>query len=296
VARRAAAPDAGLIGALDDLARHIVVPDAAPVSSEVRARLVADDAPVRRDGLRAVRVRTRVLVSAAVVVLVVVSTVLAVSSATRDAVADFFGLRGVQIEQQHGPPRVPAGSGLSLGAPVGLDEARRRIDFELALPSRGDLGAPDAVYVDDDPTGGRVTLAYAPRDGLPVTGTTGVGLLLTEFHARIPEPVIRKTLAAGTEVEQVTVDGDPGYWFSGEPHVLTLADADGDFFTDRARLAGNTLLWQRGSVTYRLESALARDEAVRIAESLQDRSSFEHPVPTRANRRPGLHHVAPQSS
>jgi hypothetical protein len=123
--------------------------------------------------------------------------------------------------------------------------------------------------VADVPTGGRITLAYAPQVGLPATGITGVGLFLTEFHAGISEPVIRKTLAAGTDVAQVSVDGAPGYWISGESHVLTLADADGQFFTDRARLAGNTLLWQRGSVTYRLESALTRDEAIHIAESLR---------------------------
>ncbi len=185
----------------------------------------------------------------------------------------------MQIERQVGPERVPVGTGLSLGAHVGLDEARRRLDFEPALPSRGDLGAPDAVYVGDVPTGGRVTLAYAPRSGLPVTGTTGVGLLLTEFHAAIPEAVIRKTLAAGTDVEPVSVDGEPGYWFSGEPHVLTLADTHGRFFTDRARLAANTLLWQRGNVTYRLESALTRDEATRIAESLPTPGG-----PARSNR------------
>jgi hypothetical protein len=267
VARRGALPDAELLGALDDLARHVVVPEASPVGPAVRARLAAEDADRQRDGLRSHRMRTRVLVGAAALVLVV-GVLLAVSSATRDAVADFFGVRGVQIEQRDGPERVPVGSRLSLGVRVGLDEARRRVDFKLALPSRVVLGAPDAVFVGNVPPAGRITVAYAPRVGLPTTGTTGVGLLLTEFHASIPEPVIRKTLTVGTELQQVVVEGAPGYWISGEPHVLTLADAHGRFFAARARLAANTLLWQRGTVTYRLESALSRDEAIRIAQSL----------------------------
>ncbi len=179
----------------------------------------------------------------------------------------------MQIEQHDGPARIPPGARLSLGTRVSLNEARRRVDFDLAVPPHSESGAPDALYVGDVPTAGRVTLAYAPRAGIPVTETTGVGLLLTEFHATIPEPVIRKTLTAGTNVEQVTVDGDPGYWISGQPHVLTLADKNGRFFTDHARLAGNTLLWQHGGVTYRLESALSRNEAIRIAESLQPHSS-----------------------
>ena len=104
MARRGAHLDGELIGALDDLALHLVVADAIGVSAAVRARLVAEDTAVWRDGLRSVRTRTRVLVGAAVIVLVV-SAALAMSSATRDAVADFFGLRGVQIEQQHGSAR-----------------------------------------------------------------------------------------------------------------------------------------------------------------------------------------------
>ncbi|MDQ1431431.1 MAG: hypothetical protein QOF40_2033 [Actinomycetota bacterium] len=258
--------DAELIGALHDLAGHLVLPDAGPVRSSVRARVVDEDKPDRREQ-RQVATRRRALVVAAVLVLAA-SAVLAALPSTRDAVADFFGLRGVQIDQQHTPAHPPTGSSLDLGAPVDLDEARRRVSFDVALPSRDRLGAPDAAYVGDVPRAGRITLAYAPRSALPATATTGVGLLLTEFHADIPEPVIRKSLAAGTGVEQVAVDGAAGYWFSGAPHVLTLADADGQFFTDRSRLAGNTLLWQRGSVTYRLESSLTRDEAIRIAESL----------------------------
>lgn len=265
--RGAAHPDAELADALVDLAAHLAVPDASSIGALVRARLIIDDSTIPRGRRSSFRPRTQVLLAAAALVLAV-TLVFAVSSATRRAVADFFGLRGVQIEQND-RATLPVGSGLSLGTRVELDEARRRIDFELALPARSQLGTPDAVYLGDVPHKGRVTLAYAPRAGLPKTGTTGVGLLLTEFHATIPEPVLQKTLAAGTNLEQVTVDGAPGYWFSGAPHTLSLADSNGNYFTDQTRLAGNTLLWQRGQVTYRIESALPRAKAIRIAASLR---------------------------
>jgi hypothetical protein len=36
---------------------------------------------------------------------------------------------------------------------------------------------------------------------------------------------------------------------------------------DELRLSDNVLLWERGSVTMRLESALGRDDSLRIARS-----------------------------
>ena len=39
--------------------------------------------------------------------------------------------------------------------------------------------------------------------------------------------------------------------------------------TKNARLAGNTLLWERDGITYRLEAALARDDAIAVAVSLR---------------------------
>jgi hypothetical protein len=48
-------------------------------------------------------------------------------------------------------------------------------------------------------------------------------------------------------------------FLSGEPHVVTPPN----------RLAGNTLLWVRGDTTYRLETALGRDAALRLARSVR---------------------------
>jgi hypothetical protein len=48
-----------------------------------------------------------------------------------------------------------------------------------------------------------------------------------------------------------------------------LTDRNGDFVHDSSRLAGNTLIWTDGDVTYRLESALDRDEAIDLASTLR---------------------------
>jgi hypothetical protein len=70
-------------------------------------------------------------------------------------------------------------------------------------------------------------------------------------------------------MQMVAVGGAGGYWIEGAPHVLILRDYAGDDRRHPSRLAGNTLLWERDGVTYRLESALSRDEAIRIAESMR---------------------------
>jgi len=60
------------------------------------------------------------------------------------------------------------------------------------------------------------------------------------------------------------VDEVDGYWF-GTPHDLVLEDKNGG---DRVeRVAGATLVWVRGGVTFRLEGAPDKARATEIAVS-----------------------------
>ena len=90
----------------------------------------------------------------------------------------------------------------------------------------------------------------------------GEPLLLSELAGG--GGVYLTTLAAdSTRIEGVRVGGAQGLWLSGGPHV---------FFTPHRspRLAGNVLLWESNSTTYRLEGRkLGKSEAVAIAESLR---------------------------
>ena len=210
--------------------------------------------------------RTRVAI-AGIGLVVATSAVLALSPASREAVAGWLGIRGVHIERRVAPP-AELGTELSLGDRVGLAAARRRVAFDVLLPPRGPYGPPEEVYVARAPTGGRVSLLYRSAPDLPPATRNGVGLLITEFRAEVDEGFINKIVVNGGRLEAVTVDGEPGYWFEGEDHVVGFADENGTFFDDDSRLAGNTLIWERGPLTLRLESALSKDEAIRLARSL----------------------------
>ena len=76
-------------------------------------------------------------------------------------------------------------------------------------------------------------------------------------------------MVGGGLVEEVQVAGQPGYWFSGEPHFFSYQDRAGEINDESTRLAGNTLVWQAGAQTLRLEGQLSKQEALRIAESMR---------------------------
>jgi hypothetical protein len=68
-------------------------------------------------------------------------------------------------------------------------------------------------------------------------------------------------------VEETTVNGRPALWTEG-PYLLQFR-RDGHTVTEVQRLVeGHVLIWAEGEITYRLESDLPLEEAVRIAESL----------------------------
>jgi hypothetical protein len=90
--------------------------------------------------------------------------------------------------------------------------------------------------------------------------------LFTQFSASVDD-VIFKKVAATTRIEQVEVDGEPGFFLSGDPHDFAYFDRTGTFRQELVRLAGTTLLWERGSLTLRLEAEVSKAEALKIARS-----------------------------
>ena len=263
-----------VVAALEDLAAHLAWPTESDLSPAVRARLSStpqQSSPPRPWGPTG-KYRWASALAAAVAVVLLASALLAAFPSARRAVADLLGLRGVEIELDGGTtsaPPLPAGDTLQLGRSVTLEEARLQVGFPLLVPAAaGALGHPDAVYLDESVAGGAVSLVYRSRPGLPSAGPSGVGVVLTQFRASVEEAALRKVVPGGTQLEEVSVSGQKGYWFEGSPHLLFFTDADGRFVEDRSRLAGNTLVWEQGEITVRLESALSRDEAVGLAEEL----------------------------
>jgi hypothetical protein len=263
-----------LEGALADLAASLEFPPTPDLAAAVATRL--DQAPgrARGRGWLAGRAGWRRLAVAGLAAVLLAAAVLVASPGTREAVARRLGLRGVEVRIGGPPPPTvttrPGGRlDLGLGERVTLEEARRLVDFPVLVPTAGGFGRPDAVFVDETvPSGGRVDLVYRARPGLPASPFTDAGLLVTQFRGQ-PTPDFLKKVAGAGLVEEVTVGGEPGYWFSGEPHFFTYQDAAGRFREESSRLAGNALVWQRGDLTLRLEGELSREQALRIAESMR---------------------------
>jgi hypothetical protein len=250
------------------LGPQLAIPDASGVASAVGRRIESGAIPVGPvDVPRPSTTRRRVLVSVAVVLVLVVTLTLAIGR-SRNAVADWLGLRGVEIERRPEPVR-GLGTDLQLGRPVSLAEARDALGFEPLVAPRDQYGAPDAIYVATSPAGGRVSFLYAPRAGLPAAAASGVGLLITEFEATVDGPVLQKTATPDTSVQVLEINGQRAYWLEGTPHAIWFTDRDHKRFEEEGRLAGNTLLFARGPRTIRIESGLTKAEAIAVAGGLE---------------------------
>jgi hypothetical protein len=234
-------------------------PDVAPaVAAKLRT------AGRRRRGTPAARV-LRVAVIAALVMLLLAASALAASRAVRE----FFGLQGATVERRGGSlPELPVSrGGPDLGASVSLEAARRAASFDVLVPARA--GEPDEVRLRRSTPGGEVSLLYAARNGLPRSGPTGVGLLVSEFRGAVNPDYLGKVVAQTTRVEPLTVDGNRAIWIEGAPHLFFYRTPDGRFAERPLRLAANVLLLQRGSLLVRLEGDFGRAQAVRLAASLR---------------------------
>ena len=194
----------------------------------------------------------------------VIAVVMAIPPA-RAAVLDWLGFGSVRITREEPRPS-RFGEALSLGEPVTLEQARRRIP--VLVPEA--VGEPDAVYLYEHPVmGPRVDLVYRERPDLPTSGNTGASLLVTELRA-VTTPLIEKS-AGGAKVERLTVDGDPAFFISGAPHGFAYLDPDTENANfEEQRLAGNTLLVERSDgLLLRIEADISRERAVEIAESMR---------------------------
>jgi hypothetical protein len=209
------------------------------------------ETPALRPELEPRRRVPRPLVVALAAAVLAIAVALAVPPA-RSAILRFFHIGGVTVERVETLPEATARSlEAGLGPERSLDEAARVAGFTPVLPPGVDLRR-----------------AYA-RPGV-IAIPLGGGRLLTELSGGVNGFMLSKKFVAGaTRIEPVQVNGHDGLWLEGGPHVLVYLDENGRPIARTLRLAGNTLVWQVGARTFRLEGPLTQEQALALAGSIQ---------------------------
>jgi len=216
--------------------------------------------------------RNRWALAAAAVFLI--AALLLAYTPTRKAIAGWINLHTTIQRVEHPPtpsplPSGPLGSQLGLGTPTSLSDAQAQLSWKITVPSS--LGAPDVIYLQMPPvgpSGGEVTLVYASRSDIKVSGQTGVSVLITEARGKVDENFFYKVLGPDAHLESVTINGRPGFWISGSPHEFAFQDASGDFRQETLRLATNTLVFDHNGTIVRIEGDMTKEQALQIATSL----------------------------
>ena len=148
----------------------------------------------------------------------------------------------------------------SLDGKTTLEDALAQMTFPLKTPSYPpDLGPPDLVYL-QDPRSILVLVWLDPQQ----PGKAKLSLMqIVESTG-----MARKMVSRPEVVEETVVGGKKAAWVRG-PHTLVFVNPDRSTeFQEHMLVEGNVLLWQENAVTYRLETDLSKEEAVKIAESL----------------------------
>lgn len=195
--------------------------------------------------------RTRRRWTAAVAALATLVAGLALSPQVRAFAADLLAVAGIEVSDTEPDSAPVPEQPLPSSRPSDLEQAAAAASFPISVPAT--LGDPDLVTVVDR---GRV-VSMTWRDGTVV---------LDQFDGTLG-PVFSKQVG-NLSVVRLDVAGSPGAWIPG-PHDLLYVDRAGEVVSATARLAGRTLIWGDGAVTFRLEGThLTRREALAIARSL----------------------------
>ena len=114
---------------------------------------------------------------------------------TRAAILRVLEIGGVRIERTETQPQALRGA-LATGSPVTLADARRAVQFPLAVPE-----SYDRVYLTRSVPGAMVSFVWD-------------GHVLSEWQG---EQIYQKSVGPGTQIEHVQVDFAPGVWMTGAP-------------------------------------------------------------------------------
>jgi hypothetical protein len=219
-------------------------PETPDLATAVRGRLEP-----RLEPRRAPWRRRHALAAAALALLF--GGTMAVSPSARTDVLRWLGLKSVEIKKAPVPTPRP-GASLNLGTRSSVADLRAS-GVPVRVP-RG-LGSPDV---------------YATRlfNGTVAASLVYDGPILVQTFRASASRFIQKTVGSAEAVEDVTVDGNPGYFITGA-HGFAFEVENNEVYYEDQRIAGNTLLVEGDGVLLRIEGAISKRRAVEIAESVQ---------------------------
>lgn len=84
-----------------------------------------------------------------------------------------------------------------------------------------------------------------------VIDVDGQQILVSTVDGTLTPMLIDKSVASSIQVQVVDVDGAAGLWIEGASHEIGYESPPGHIVFER--MAGNTLVWQRGDVITRVE-------------------------------------------
>jgi hypothetical protein len=259
---------------LSSIARGMEYPRTPNVAGSVMKRLRAEG----KTGEGRPRLFSRRLAWSLAVILVLFASLMLIPPA-RAAILEFIQIGIVRIFRAEPTPvtppnqQVPATMVPLTAAPVStsepllpilgrlagemtLEEAQQRVHYPILLPAYPpDLGLPDRVFVQD--VDGDMTILVWIDPHQP-------DQVLMSLHM-IPPGSWAVDKMNPVRIEETSVNGQRAIWAVG-PYPVEFSNGDRDFVR---LIDGHVLIWTDGRLTYRLETTLELEEAVRVAESLE---------------------------
>ena len=229
-----------------DTARHFPYPPTPNIAIRFRYP--------RRSPNRAPRLRFALALMVGIIFLGALSV-----PGVRAGLADFLQIGTVRIWRTPPKPTLAAPSiPLPPGEQVTLAEAQAEVWYPILLPTYHEvIGTPDEVYLLNSDEDGIYLIWHATA--------THPELRLTQFGDGFWVHKWGPTLESQTPA--ASVHNRYAAWAPG-PHTWSFRGMDGDR-TITVPEGYNVLIWADRNVTFRLETTLSQEEAVKVAESLK---------------------------
>jgi hypothetical protein len=182
-------------------------------------------------------------------------------TATLTAAAGSTPAPTATLRPTHTLTPTPLLSVLDVAGQTSFAQAQVRAPFKLRLPTYPpDLGEPDTAFVQDQ-DGPAVFLVWL------VPGNPSRVRLTLQFltSTAMADKMLRQG-GPGTppSVEATRVNGRPAVWTTG-PYILFTRSGE---FKEYRLIEGHVLIWTDGTLTYRLETSMTLEDAIRTAESM----------------------------